>query len=215
MSAWEQDVAPVLAGFNPPGETPQLREAVLAEVATMVRDYIVAGWPVATGLSIAGWRTRGSVVYNDVEYVPYVRDGLADRLWEEAKTALGAKARARYLSLIAVKEGPSGTRGPLALRRRSAGGQAVAVSVRDSRTGELPPARAVTAPAPLRPVAAAAAPTATGRQIAAAVQALAPYTVGADVLAFVQAGRVEDALRLLTRQGNARAATALRAAVRR
>ena len=221
MSAWERDSTELLDGFNPPGETPGFRAVIAAQFAPRMRDFVVAGWPVVTALSISGWRTRGSVVYNDVEYVPYVRNGLADRLWAEALAEYRAAARNALLALIS--QTPSATGGALTLRRRSAGGARVAVSVRDSNTGAMPPTRM--APPPVRPPPSTrpplpssvpfVGPPATPRQVQAGLRALAPYSVPADVLALVTNGRVNEALRLLSAAGNQQAASALRAAVAR
>lgn len=222
MSAWERDAREIIADWHPRGETPMLRDVVASEMAGLIRGYIVSGWPVATGLSVAGWRTRGTVVYNDVEYVPFVRNGLADRLWEEALDVYRAQARARLTALTSSAPDPANPTGGLRLARRSAGGARVGVSVRDSQTGAMPPQRTAPpprtnppAPSSLTAPPRASTPVATPRQVQAALAALAPYSVPADVLAYVQQGRVEDALRVLTRSGNTRAATALRAAVRR
>ncbi len=222
MSAWERDSAELIADFQPNGQTPGFREVVAVAMAPIMRDAMVAGWPVATGLSVAGWRTRGSVVYNDVEYVPFVRDGLADRLWAAAVADNRAMARSMLLDLI--NRTPASGGGGLALRRRSAGGARVGVSVRDSITGAMPPTR--TAPPPIRPPASTRPPLpsevlaatsraiAGPRQVQAALRALAPYSVPADVLAFVSNGHINEALRLLSAAGSHHIAATVRAAVR-
>jgi hypothetical protein len=77
----------------------------LSTAATVVLDTITAGWPVDTGLSLAGFRRepRGDSwwVYNDVEYTEYVHGGLADRLAAQGIAKARPIATAEYESTIA------------------------------------------------------------------------------------------------------------------
>jgi hypothetical protein len=78
--SWELDVDEAMAGVRVRGETPDLRAVAIQEAAEAIRSFIVAQWPVDTGLSVAGFKVqqRGERwwVVNEVDYVEFV--------WEQA-----------------------------------------------------------------------------------------------------------------------------------
>lgn len=55
-------------------------EHALDEVGKLALAQVVDAWPVDSGRSAEGWEWTGSALVNDVPYVAYVHDGLADRL---------------------------------------------------------------------------------------------------------------------------------------
>jgi len=60
--------------------TPRIVEQALDEGGSLALDRLLDVWPVATGRSAAAWEWTGDALVNNVDYVPYVHQGLADRL---------------------------------------------------------------------------------------------------------------------------------------
>lgn len=50
------------------------------QVGRLAEDQVRAEWPRASGESADAWTWTGTALVNDVPYVPYIHDGLADRL---------------------------------------------------------------------------------------------------------------------------------------
>lgn len=103
--AWEFDVGPVLADVVI--DDPDARLGALSLVASRVLAAVVDVWPVATALSLAGFRRAQVgdtyVVYNDVEYTKYVHDGLATRTAERAARKARPAALARVEQILSVR----------------------------------------------------------------------------------------------------------------
>lgn len=145
--AWAFDVAPAMAGIEADDDA---RGVALAVVASIVLGQVINSWPVDTALSIAGFRRARSgktwLVYNDVDYAPYVHDGLADRLASQAVESAKSAARESVRKTTAERgEGLSGVE-----RRRALLRERQARRRRASRVGRAASASAATEAATFR-----------------------------------------------------------------
>lgn len=191
------DLGPRLrAMIDPPPEATEwtITAAIQAGVA-LVLGRIIAGWPVATGLSLSGWRQNGTRIQNAVDYAAYVHNGLYMSLIDAAIYDAAARVRETLRGLL-----NKGGAGKQEFRDRAR----QRLLDLEARRAQLPtPPRPVSvqppdvwaAPSPLAPGSLAGVAQELGE--AAAYSYARRIGVDATTLALLRRGQVDAAIRRL------------------
>lgn len=189
---WSQSIAPALDGFHVLGETPELRLAAQSAGARVLLDRIVAGWPVDTGRSLAGFKTQrvasGWFVLNAVEYTQHVHNHpnqggpppLIDRLVARAWPVVVMVVR-RELQRVVARSRVVGAGGNFQLR---------------ARRGPLS-----TPPPPGTAAVAEPSPLAVRRAMRVVVALRGELRAPIGLEAVIQAGAIATAAQMLRRSG--------------